>query len=292
MPPLFALPQWMAEPIPSLPQFFPPPEISSFWGTSIAITRFGTQEVLPTPAGRKYSTGSSPQTSYPSMTLTHPPFSIAPLAVAPLLTSPLLLPLLLFLAPGRCFRTWVLTTYQFFYLTLSLRSFAPTSVPLPSIFRKLARMTLPPTLTLTVLLQKNTRLFLFSLQLLSFPLWQWMRPNLPFLSAASNALLKPGGLLRWNKRLVKDAGLSLPLTEVMKIARLTSPLLDAPRQSSPRPRLRHGRRPALLFHLNLILNLCTLFFALLLALLPRFPPLLTFLTVLLQGNRLRFMPLN
>ena len=52
----------------------------------------------------------------------------------------------------------------------SLRSFAPTSVPLPSIFRKLAGMTLPPTLTLTVLLQRNTRLF--PLQLLSLPLWQ------------------------------------------------------------------------------------------------------------------------
>ena len=239
------------------------------------------------PVGRKYSTGSSPQTSSPSMTLTHPPFSIAPLAVAPLLTSPLLLLLLLFLAPGRCFRTWVLTTYQFFYLSLSLRSFAPMIVPLPSIFRKLAGMTLPP--TLTILLQRNTRRFLFPLQLLSLPLWQWMRPNLPFLSAASNALLKLGGLLRWNKRLVKDAGLSLLLTEVMKIARLTSPPLDVPRQSLPRPRLRHGRRPALLFHLNLILNLCTLFFALSLALLP---PLLTFLTVLLPGNRLRFMPLT
>ena len=35
--PLFAPPQRMAEPIPFLPQFFPPPEISSFWGTSIAI---------------------------------------------------------------------------------------------------------------------------------------------------------------------------------------------------------------------------------------------------------------
>ena len=43
-----------------------------------------------------------------------------------------------------------------------------------------------------------------------------MRPNLPFLSAASNAILKPGGLLRWKVRLVKDARLSLPLTEVMK----------------------------------------------------------------------------
>ena len=161
----------MAEPIPSHTPFFPLPEISSFWGTSIAITRFGTQEVLPTPTGRKYLTGSSPQTSSPSMTLTHPPFSIAPLAVTPLLTSPLLLLLLLFLAPGRCFRTWVLTIYQFFYLSLSLRSFAPTSVPLPSIFRKLAEMALPPRLTLTVLLQRNTRLFLFPLLLLSLPLW-------------------------------------------------------------------------------------------------------------------------
>ena len=73
----------------------------------------------------------------------------------------LLRPLLLYLAHGRCFRTWVLITDQFFYLSLSLRSFAPTSVPLSSIFRKLAGMTLPCTLTLTVLLQKNTRFFPF-----------------------------------------------------------------------------------------------------------------------------------
>ena len=170
--PLFAPPQRMAEPIPSLPQFFPPPEISSFWGTSIAITPSGTQEVLPTPVGRKYSTGSSLVTSSPSMTLTHPLFSIATLAVAPPLTSPLLLLLLLFLAPGRCFRTWVLTIYQFFYLSLSLRSFAPTSVTLPSIFRKLAGLALPPILTLTVPQQRNTRLFLFPLLLLSLPLGQ------------------------------------------------------------------------------------------------------------------------
>ena len=71
-----------------------------------------------------------------------------------------------------------------------------------------------------------------------------MRPNLPFLSAASNALLKPGGLLRWKVQLVKDARLSLPLTEAMKIARHASLLLDAPRQSSPRPRLRHDTRLA------------------------------------------------
>ena len=75
----------------------------------------GTQEVLLTPTGRKYSTGSSPLTSSPSMILTHPPFYIA----SPL-TFPLLSPLWPFLAPGRCFRIWVLTTYQFFYLSLSL----------------------------------------------------------------------------------------------------------------------------------------------------------------------------
>ena len=84
------------------------------------------------------------------------------------------------------------------------------------------------------------------------------------------------------------ARLSLPLTEVMKIARLTSPLLDAPRQSSPWTRLRHGRRLALLFHLNL----CTFFFALSLALLTRLPPPLTSPTVLLPGIRLRSMPLT
>ena len=82
-----------------------------------------------------------------------------------------------------------------------------------------------------------------------------MRPNLLFLSAASNAILKPDGLLRWKKPLVKNARLSLPLTEVIKIARLTSLLLDAPRQSLPRSRRRHGRRPALLFYLNPTLNL-------------------------------------
>ena len=96
--------------------------------------------------------------------------------------------------------------------------------------------------------------------------------------------------VRWKKRLVKDAGLSLPLTEVMKTDRLTSPLLDVPCQSSPRPRLRHGRRLALLFQLGLTLNLYALFFAVSLAYIPRLLPLLTFPAVLLPGNRLRFMP--
>ena len=165
--PLFAPLRRIAEPTP----FLLPPEISSFWGTSIAITLYGTQEVLLTPTGRKYSTGSSPLISFFSMTVTHPLFNIAPLAVAPLLTLPLLPPLSPFLAHGRCFRTWVLTTYQFFYLSLSPQSFAPTNVPLPSTFRKLAGMTSLFALTLTVLLPRKTRLFLFPLLLLSLPLW-------------------------------------------------------------------------------------------------------------------------
>ena len=130
-----------------------------------------TQGLPPTPVGKKYSTASSPLTSSPSMILTHPPFSIAPLAVAPPLTSPLPSLLLPFLGHGRCFRTWVLTTNEFLYLFLSLRSFAPTSVPLPSIFRKLAGMAMPPALTLTVPLQRNAHLFLFPLLLLSLLLW-------------------------------------------------------------------------------------------------------------------------
>ena len=131
----------------------------------------GTQELLPTPVWRKYSIESSPLTSSPSMTLAYLLFYIAPLAVAYPLTYLLLPPLSSFFAHGRCFRTWVLITYQLFYLYLSLRSFAPRSILLSSIFRKLAGMTLSPTLTLTVHLQRNTRLFLFLLLLLSLPLW-------------------------------------------------------------------------------------------------------------------------
>ena len=160
----------MAEPTPFLPPFFPP-EISLCWETLIAITPSGSQKVLPTLVGRKYSIGSSPLTSSPSITLTCLLFSLASLAVAPPLTFPLFPPLSLFLAHGKCFRTWVLITYQFFYLSLSLRSFSPTSVLLPSIFRKLAGITLLFTLTLTVLLQRNTRLFLFPLLLLFSLLW-------------------------------------------------------------------------------------------------------------------------
>ena len=56
-------------------------------------------------------------------------------------------------------------------LSVSLWSFAPKSVPLPLIFTKLAGIALPSTLTLTLLLQRNIRLFLFPLLLLSLSLW-------------------------------------------------------------------------------------------------------------------------
>ena len=115
------------------------------------LFQMGPSKVLTT------FTGSSLLTSF-SMTVTHPPLYIAPLAVTPLLTSPLLPPLLPFHASGRCFKTWVLTTYQFFYLSFFLRPFAPASVLFLSTFRRLAGMNLPSTLTPTVLLQRNTRL--------------------------------------------------------------------------------------------------------------------------------------
>ena len=200
--------------------------------------------------------------------------------------APLYLP---YLAPGRSYRTWVLTIYQFFYLSISLSGLSPQRASLfnfqkarwddfASYFdshcfsaEEYSSLSLSFAAALFISLALNAaKSFL--------PFGRIKRPP------------KPGGLLRWKVRLVKDARLSLALTEVMKISRLTSPLLDVPRQSSPR--LRHGRRLALLSHLDLTVNLYTLFFSLSLALLPRLPFFLTFLTVLLPGNRLRSMPLT
>ena len=67
---LFALLRPIAEPTTFFPPFFPPTEIFSFWGTSTAIALFCTQKVLLTPVRRKYSIGSSPLISFPSMPLT------------------------------------------------------------------------------------------------------------------------------------------------------------------------------------------------------------------------------
>ena len=157
----------MAEPTPFLPPFFPLPAISSFWGTSIAITTSKTQEILLILVERKHWIRSFLVTSSPSMTLTYLLFSITPLTLAPLLTFPLLLLLSPYHAPGRCFRTWILITYQFFYLSPSLSDLLlQQASTFPSICKKLAGMTLP-FLTLTVFLQRNTHLFSFPLLLLS-----------------------------------------------------------------------------------------------------------------------------
>ena len=75
---------------------------------------------------------------------------------------------------------------------------------------------------------------------------------------------------------VSKGSKAFSVAHMMKIARLTSPFLDAPRQSSPRPRLKHCRRLALLLHPNQTRKLYTLFPALSLAFLPCLPPLLTF----------------
>ena len=158
----------MAEPTPFLPPFFLRPEISLFWGTSTAITPAGTQNVLLTLVGRKYSTGSSLLTSSLLMTLTHLSFYIDLLAVAP--------PLISFAASSLAFScSWeelqnLDSDHLLILLSVLSLVFTPSSVPLPSIFRKLFEMTFPSTLILTVLLQRNTCLFLFSLLLLSLPL--------------------------------------------------------------------------------------------------------------------------
>ena len=76
-------------------------------------------------------------------------------------------------------------------------------------------------------------------------------------------------------RLVKDARLSLPLTEVINVMKLTSSLLDAPRQSSAWQKTCSSLSPKSVHALSLA-----------------HLPLLTFPTVLLPGNRLRSMPLT
>ena len=274
------------EPIPFVPPFFPPPEFSSFWGTSMGITLFGTQRVTTNPYGEEVfdwiiSSDLLPLNDPDTPTLLHrssgsrssPDISFAPSSLALSCSKEVLqdlgsdhLPILL-------------------SITLS-PVFCPDERA-PSFNFQKARWDgfasyidshCPPAEEYSSLSLSSAAALFTSLTLNA--------AKSSILLAASNALLKPGGLLRWKKRLVKDARLSLLLTKVTKIARLTSPLLDAPRQSSPRPRLRNNRRLALLFHLGLTLNLYTLFFALSLAHLPRLLPLLTFPTVLHPGNRL------
>ena len=67
-----------------------------------------------------------------------------------------------------------------------------------------------------------------------------MRPHLPFLSAASNALLKPGCLLRWKVRLGKDAKLSTcsslsPKSNPKSVHSLLRSIADSSSSSSSSP---------------------------------------------------------
>ena len=119
----------------------------------------GTQKVLPTPTWRRYLTGSSdllPLNNRYTFTLFHR--SIGSRSSHDISFAPSFFAL-------SC--SWeVLQDLGSDHLPILLFApFAPTSVLLPSIFRKLAGMTLTP----TVLLQRNTRLF--PLLLLCLPLW-------------------------------------------------------------------------------------------------------------------------
>ena len=222
--PLFTLPRRMAEQTPFLVPFFPPPEISLFWGTSIAITSSGTQEALPTLMGRKYLTGSSPLTSSPSMTLTYPPLSITPLAVALPLTFPLLPPLAL-----SCFLK-VLQDLDSGHLPIFV--FVPLSLVIcfnkcpPSFnFQKARWGNFVSYFDSHCHSAEEYSSFSLSSAVAFFTSLALNAAKFSVLSAASNAILKSFGLLRQKVWLVKDARLLLSLTEVMKITRLTSPLL-------------------------------------------------------------------
>ena len=201
---LFAFLRQLAEPTPFLPPFFPPPEISSCCETLTAITLFGTQKVLTIPVGRKYSIRSSPLTSFSSMILTYLLFSIALLAVAPSLLSPLLLPLSLSLVLWRCFRTWVLITNQFNKLSL-FSNLSPQQTSSFFNFQKACW---------------NDFAFYFDSHCPSAKEYSFLSLSSAaalFTSLAQNAAkslipfgrikgnLKPGGPVKWKKRLVKNA---------------------------------------------------------------------------------------
>ena len=151
------------------------------------------------------------------MALTPLLFFTIPLAVAPL-------PISRFLPP--------FSPIRFF-------PFFPTIVLLSSISRELVWMILLLESIHTVLLQRNTPFF--PLLLPSLRIWHWMRPNASFLLAASNDQRRHCGLLKWQKWQRKRKALLL-LTAVMKSARLTSQPLSVPLPSSPKSRLRYGKR--------------------------------------------------
>ena len=135
--------------------------------------------------------------SFLSMILTTQLFVIVPLAVGPILTSPSLRPLypLLLLGDASRIGLWSPSSrlYCSFFSTLQPQ-WASSLVRFPN-------SSLGWLCNLHQFTQFFCRriLFLFPLLLCSLPLWHKMRPNLPSLSAASNANLKSGGLLNQTK---------------------------------------------------------------------------------------------
>ena len=220
------------------------------------------------------------------MTLTHPPFSITPLLTFPF--PPLLLH---FLAPGRCFRTWVLTTYQFFYLFLSL-VFRPNERP-PSFNFQKARWDdfayyfdshCPSAEEYS---SPSSAAALFTSLALnaaksSIPFGRIKRPPKAWWSAeAKSAVSERREAFAAAHRSDEDrqayifaSQRALSVIAKAKAEAWQTTCFSLSPKSNP--------------------NLYTLFFALplSLALLPRLPPLLTFPTVLLPGNRLRSIPLT
>ena len=287
MPPLFAPVQRMAEPIPSLPQFFPPPEISSFWGTSIAINRFGTREVLLTPVGGVFgwvvSSDLLPLNGPVTATLLHrssgsrssPGISFAPSTLA-----------------FSC--SWeVLQDLGSDHLPILL------SIPLSPVFHPNER---PPSFNF----QKAR--------------WDDFDSHCPSAEEYSSLSLSSAAAL-FTSLAMNAAKSSIPFGRIKRppkawwsaevegaVGERRRAFATAHRSDEDRQAYVSASRRAssviakakaeawqttcTSLSPNLILNLCTLFFALLLALLPRLFPLLTFLTVLLPGNRLRFMPLT
>ena len=172
------------------------------------------------------------------MTLIYLIFSVAPLAVAPPMTPPLL--------PHFCPScSWKVlqdlgSDHLPILLTVPLSPIFHPSKRLPSFnFQKACWDALPFSLTPTVLLHRNARLFLSPLLLLSALALNAAKSSIPF------SCIKRHPKAWWSAEAEEAVSerhrLSLPLTEVTKITMLTSLLPDVLSLSSPRPRLKHGR---------------------------------------------------
>ena len=243
------------------PLFFSPRKISSFWWTLIVIIPSGTQNVVLTPVSNNFWL---PFSQWPRHSN-----SSASLFRESLLSSHLL-----------CF----ILSYSLLLLggalKLGLWSLAnSTNCPSFCVFS--------PQRTTLFLQFSESSVGCFCFPCYSLFLSDTECGQVFFSFRLHQTPLKPGGFLKWKKRHVKDLRLLMSLIEVIKIIRLTF-LLPACIVCYLQIQ-DWGTAGDVLIFLSL-LNLCILSCVLLLALLPHFPPLLTFLTVLLPGSQLRSTP--